>query len=281
MNSIIDVCGKHALFHKVKNAEFTGVYDKMTYDLTHNLVGDNYNHSICNYHFFIRYGNKIYMDVKGIGDIVISFTELMDNKYWKYYYDISLMLTNDTDKNLVIQYHKYGSEYLSEQIYDEPRLWSFNTAYIETSMNSKNTCVKNYGNLCYYKINPYDLVNKEYTSREDLDIFQRNYKIMMPDIKNDAFDIIVDYKTLIIKNEIDEMEKELDKLSIMFEDKKNVINLNALNNIININYDILTIIYNNIVSTEGNKKYIQYINIETNTCKNRLDTILQIMAVNV
>lgn len=280
MNSIIDVCGKHALFHTVKNAEFTGVYEKLAYDFVNNQAY-NQNGFICNYHFFIRYGDKIYMDVKGIGDIVITFAELQQNIYWKYYYNLSLMLTNDTDKNLVIQYHKYGSEYLSEQIYDEPRLWSFNTAYIETSMNSKNTCVKNYGNICYYKINPYDLVNKEYTSREDLDIFQRNYKIMMPDIKNDAFDIIVDYKTLIIKNEIDEMEKELDKLSIMFEDKKNVININALNNIININYDILTIIYNNIVSTEGNKKYIQYINIETNTCKNRLDTILQIMAVNV
>jgi hypothetical protein len=32
MNSIINVCGKHALFHTVKNAEFTGVYDKLVYD---------------------------------------------------------------------------------------------------------------------------------------------------------------------------------------------------------------------------------------------------------
>ena len=67
MNSIIDVCGKHALFHTVKNAEFTGVYEKLAYNPAYNQNG-----FICNYHFFIRYGDKIYMDVKGIGDIVIT-----------------------------------------------------------------------------------------------------------------------------------------------------------------------------------------------------------------
>jgi hypothetical protein len=61
MNSIIDVCGKHALFHRVKNAEFTGVYDKFTYDLTH-LTGDNYNHSIA----------ARYLEVGGKSELIIE-----------------------------------------------------------------------------------------------------------------------------------------------------------------------------------------------------------------
>jgi hypothetical protein len=282
MNSIINVCGKHALFHTVKNAEFTGIYDKLVYDFANN-PGDNRNGFICNYHFFIRYGDKIYMDVKGIGEIVITFTELQQNKYWKHYYDISLMLTNSKDKNLVIQYHKYGSEYLSEKIYEEPRLWSFNTAYIETSMNSKDTHIKNYGNICYYKINPYDLVNMEYTSQEDLDIFKINYITKRPEIKNKVFDIMciiyknlaVDYNTQIIKNEIDEMEKELEELSVMFEDKKNIINLVILNNRIGMNDDIQMMIYNYIISHEGYTKY-KAIMLDNS---NKLVSIAQIMAV--
>jgi hypothetical protein len=223
------------------------------------------------------------MDVKGIGEIVITFTELQQNKYWKHYYNISLMLTNSKDKNLVIQYHKYGSEYLSEKIYEEPRLWSFNTAYIETSMNSKDTHIKNYGNICYYKINPYDLVNMEYTSQEDLDIFKINYITKRPEIKNKVFDIMciiyknlaVDYNTQIIKNEIDEMEKELEELSVMFEDKKNIINLVILNNRIGMNDDIQMMIYNYIISHEGYTKY-EAIMLDNS---NKLVSIAQIMAI--
>jgi hypothetical protein len=273
MNSIIDVCGKHALFHTVKNAEFTGVYEKLAYNFVNNPA-DNRNGFICNYHFFIRYGDKIYMDVKGIGDIVISFAELQQNIYWKYYYNLSLMLTNYKDKNLVIQYHKYGSEYLNEQIYDEPRFWSFNTAYIETCISSNDTYVKNYGNICYYKINPYDLVNMDYTSQKDLEIFKRNYITIMHEIK--VFDIVVDYNTSIIKKDIDEMEKELNELSVIFEDKKNVVNLATLNDKDGMNGDILMIIYNNLVSADGNKKYEHLIN-ELGT-RNQLESIARIMA---
>ena len=223
------------------------------------------------------------MDVKGIGEIVITFAALQQNKYWKHYYDLSLMLTNSKDKNLVIQYHKYGSEYLSEKIYEESRLWSFNTAYIETSMNSKDTHIKNYGNICYYKINPYELVNMEYTSQEDLDIFKINYITKRPEIKNKVFDIMriiyknlaIDYNTQIIKNEIDEMEKELEELSVMFEDKKNIINLVILNNKIGMNDNIQMIIYNYIISQEGYKKYEAIILDNSN----KLVSIAQIMAV--
>jgi hypothetical protein len=270
MNSTINVSDKHA-FHTISNVEFTGVYDNLVYNFAHSRG------SISSYHFFIRYGDKIYMEVKGVGDIVISFAELQKNRYWKYYYDLSLMLTNDKDKNMVIQYHKYGSEYLKDQIYEEPRFWSFNTAYIETSMNLVKTSVKNDGNICYYKINPYDLENMEYTSVKNLEIFERNYMITIPEIRNKAFDkTCVIYNNLVIDYHASFMEKELEDLSSIIQDKKNVITLAALLDKKDMNADILTAIYNNLVSTDGDKKYKDIINNIGNY--GRLERKAQILA---
>ncbi len=72
------------------------------------------------------------------------------------------------------------------------------------------------------------------------------------------------------------MEKELDELSVIFEDKKNVINLAILNDKEGMNGDILMIIYNNLVNADGNKKYEHLIN-ELGT-RNRLESIARIMA---
>lgn len=257
MNTSIKASSKHA-YHTIVNAEFTGVYDRMVFNFTNN-PGDNRIGSISGYHLFIRYEDKVYMDVKGVGVVVISFTELQKNRYWKYYYDLSLMLTND--KNLVIQDLKYSSEYLDTQIYNDVRYWSIDTAIIETSMNTKRAKVINNiaDSLCYYRINPYDLMYMEYTSQEDLTIFERIY-MTRAEIKNNVFDrmsaiynkIVNDY---LMNKEIEEIEKELDDLSIIFEDKKNVFTLSNICYINGLNNDIQMIIYNNIISTEGNSKY--------------------------
>ena len=102
-------------YHIFKNVEFSGVLDKCF----ENSYGRHY---VCDYHIFIKYGDKVYMDVKGVGDIIISFAELQKNKYWKYYYDLSLMLTNN--KNLVIEDIEYSSYYVDfHKIYAEKRVW--------------------------------------------------------------------------------------------------------------------------------------------------------------
>jgi hypothetical protein len=56
------------LYHKFTNVEFSGVF------------GNG-----CDYHLFIKYGDKVYMEVKGVGEIVIPFVELQKHKYWKQY----------------------------------------------------------------------------------------------------------------------------------------------------------------------------------------------------
>ena len=157
MNSTINT-GTKLTIHTVSNAEFTGVFDRKIFKKTKNHVD-----SVCDYHLFIKYGDKVYMDVKGVGDIVISFTELQQNKFWKYYFDLSLLLTND--KNLVFQCLNYSSDYLDEQIYKDERLWSIDTAIIEFDMVERLNKIINYDYSCFYRINPYDLDKMQYTTQ--------------------------------------------------------------------------------------------------------------------
>ena len=163
MNSLIKATTESA-YHTFANVEFTGVFDRIVNnDLTY----------ICYYHLFIKYDDKVYIEVKDVGEIVISFDELQQNMYLKYYYDLSLLLTNG--KNIVSQDLKYSSEYNDYHLYDEPRFWSIDTASIENDILFNLLKVISYDNNCYYKINPYDLANMEYTTQEDLNYFRSIY----------------------------------------------------------------------------------------------------------
>ena len=72
------------------------------------------------------------------------------------------------------------------------------------------------------------------------------------------------------------MEKELDEISAVEEDKQNIIKLIAFNDKEGMNCDILMIIYNKIVSSE---EFIKYNNI---MCElensNRLESIAMIIS---
>jgi len=226
------------------------------------------------YHIFIKFGEKVYMDVKGIGDVVISFAELQKNKYWKYYYDLSLMLTNN--KHLVIKDLEYNSSFCDPYIYKEKRFWSINTAYIDGSYDAKTKYVVENEYNCYYKINPYDLENMKYTSQKDLNNFKTIY-MSRYEVRYKIFNKkSIYYYNLVLDYLLSFMEKELDELSAIFEDKKNVINLVALNDKEGMNSDILMAIYSYIVSPEGNTKYAPYIS-KPETC-NRLELVAQILS---
>jgi hypothetical protein len=49
------------------------------------------------------------------------------------------------------------------------------------------------GYVCYYKINPYDLVDMKYTSQKNLDLFKQNYANTRDNLINVELDI---YNTL-------------------------------------------------------------------------------------
>lgn len=173
----------------------------MVYDFANNH-GDNRIGSIGSYHLFIRYGDIVYMEVKGVGEIVISFEELKKNKYLSYYYNLSHRLTRD--KNMVYQHLKYGSDYhLRYQhndtiVYpDEERFWGIDTVFLQTSLNTKDAKIVDNEAICYYKINPYDLENWDCSSPEDIEAFLSVY-MERAEIRNNKFDgLCVIYNRLV------------------------------------------------------------------------------------
>jgi hypothetical protein len=211
------------------------------------------------------------MDVKGIGEVVIPFAEIQRNKYWKYYYDLSLMLADD--KYLVAQELRYSSDYIDYLIYDTTRYWWIDNAFIvgdEYHKYGDRGISDIYEKASYYNINPFDLEKMEYTSQKNLDRFKTNY-MSRYEVRSKTFDKKrVYYDTFVLDYCTSLMEKELDELSTIFEDKKNVINLVALNDKEGMNGDLLRIIYNHLISNEGNKIYTGIID-KIEDCKNRLE----------
>jgi hypothetical protein len=182
--------------------EFTGVFDTM--------INNDFT-SQSKYHLFIKYGDKVYMEVKDVGEIVISFVELQNNKYWKHYYELSLMLSNN--KNLVIQDIKYSSEYNDCQLYDEERFWSIDTASIENNIHINKLMVINYDDNCYYKINPYNLESMEYTSLECIHNFQMIYMSRDEFKYNKVENMLATYYNLVVNYKANLMEKNVEELA--------------------------------------------------------------------
>ena len=257
-------------YHNVSNVEFSGFLDK------YKIHGYSFD-----YHLFIKYGDKVYMEVNGNGEIVISFAELQKNKHWKHYYDLSLMLTNN--KHTVIQDLVYNSKECDPyNIYKEERYWSITTAYIDDGIRNdgrydfttKKITENEYN--CYYRINPFDLEKMEYASPQYLDVFKRNY-MSRYEVKSNSFVQRVSYfYTIVLDYQACLMEKELDELTAIFEDKKNMVNLVALNDIEGMNGDVLRTIYNHIVGVEGHKRYSGIID-KIDNCKNKLERDVEIL----
>jgi len=241
----------------IANTELTGFMDM------YKVNGINH---ILDYHLFIRCGDKVYMDVRGGGDIVLSFEALQKNKYWKYYYDMSLMLTND--KHSV-------SNHIADVQYTEPRFWAINTAYIEGCYTLKTKKVKNDVYTCYYKINPFDVENMEYALPQDLDAYTRTYMERF-EVRARLFDKrSVYYYTFVFDYCVRLMENELNELSTIFEDKKNLVKLVALNDKEGMDGDVLRMIYSSLISDKS--KYDKHIDELCNTDMKSTDAMVRIL----
>lgn len=256
MNSTSIETSRNYAYNTFANVEFTGVVD-----ITH--LERDYTYD---YHLFIRYGNKIYMDVKGVGDVVITYEELQKNKYWKYYYDLSLMLADDKHKHRVTQELRFSSDYCDYQLYDTARHWWVDTNYIVNNQLHRygdKGIHDIYDKLAYFEINPYDLENMEYTSQEDLEVFRNLEVSQMSSVE--VFETkCVAYNNLAIEyqtKKMEEMFEEIEELSAYFkleaEDRKNVLSVIALyDNNLDMNRDVLMMIYKNLVRTSANHFHI-------------------------
>ena len=148
--------------HAIANTECTGVFWQQIREMQPYHNAPNYMSCCGDYHIFLRSGDKVYIEVRNAGEIVISFAELQKNEYLKYYYDLSLLLAND--KHKLIKNKTFNKTYNQIYGYTEgnawskgDREWSFETAYIDQS-TLKNFKIISSGNVCYFKINPFDLI---------------------------------------------------------------------------------------------------------------------------
>jgi hypothetical protein len=249
------------------------------------------------YHLFIKYGDKVYVDAFMVGEVVISFDELQKNQYLKHYYDLSLMFSKN--KNIVFQKSKYTN--VEPYIYREDRFWGFDSAYIDAPYKDRMKSLEHTHNVVdnddsyYYKINPYDLENMEYSSQEVLDDFHKKNTVRKTDIfwggafsstysiyLKLAFDYYInsidtEYDNLIADYYIQIIENDIRK--VFFEDKKNVINLTTLIEKKGIKGDILKKLHNYIDSAI--KRYSEIIDsgiiYTIEDCKSKLEKNIQIL----
>lgn len=243
-------------YQTIANAECTGVFCQQVYDAysyRYN-VPDSMVHRIGimgDYHLFVRSGDKIYIEVRKVGEIVISFAELQKNKYLKYYYDLSLLLAND--KHTVIHNSSFNKLYDEIYEYTGNRKWSLDTAFIDLDIdqNSKKTYkIIPSGNICYYRINPFDLEGMEYTSQQGIDLFKRIY-MSRSDVRLGYFlNRSVIYKNIALEYNVTKMDEELDELSEFFDNKKNIFTLAAIQKKHFIDNDVLMIIYESLVGND-------------------------------
>lgn len=244
--------------HAIADAECTGVFWQYMREMQPYHNAPNYMSCSGDYHIFLRSGDKVYIEVRNAGEIVISFAELQKNKYLKYYYNLSVMLAND--KHKLIKNETFNNTYNQIYGYTEyrawsgDRVWSFETAYIEQS-DLKNFKIISSGNVCYFKINPLDLEKMEYSTQQELEVFERGYMNGLVRVKWFSHRSVI-YKNIATEYQVSKMEKELEELSVYFEDKKHILlNLATLNDKEGMNDDILTKIYN-MVSLGSKYEYI-------------------------
>jgi hypothetical protein len=166
------------------------------------------------YHLFAKQGDKVYIEVRNAGEIVISFAELQKNKYLKYYYDLSLLLSND--KHRLIKNEAFNKVYnqiygyTAGRVYTGDRVWSLDTAYID-QIDMKNFKIIPCGNVCYYKINPFDLESMEYSTSQELERFELGYMNGLERVKLFSHRSVI-YEKIAFEYQLNKMEKELEEL---------------------------------------------------------------------
>jgi hypothetical protein len=242
--------------------EFSGLFD-----ITHGRI------IYLKYFLFIKYKNNIYIDIKGIGDVFMPFEEFSKNKLLKMFYELSLLLIEN--KNMVNEkinnrehYHHF------DFVYTENRVWFIDCAYFIENLETNNKEVRKDRYCCQYNINPNDLRNMEISTNSQIYRFNKTF---LGYEQIDYFKTkIINYTNLVIDYNASLMEKELDELSTFFEDKKNIINLVILKDKEGVNRDIISVIYNFLVSPKGKKNYSKIID-KIEDYKNRLEINTQIL----
>jgi len=240
--------------HYIPDMEFSAFFD-----LTTNNLGDRI--ILLKYFLFIKYKENIYVEVKSVGDIIMPFEELLQNKLLKMYYDLSLLLVKDKNRFVEKISNKripiWDAEITS--IYKGRRNCFVDCAYI------LNGVVKTDKQYCYYEMNPFEFKNPNsiwegfVNTSSEIERFNDNYKNHLGYEVSGFEKRAINYTKLAIDYNADLIEKELEELSALQDDKINLIKLIAFNEKEGMNCDIFQVIYNNLISENNTKRYAPYL----------------------
>ena len=224
--------------HHLPDMEFSAFFEKTT-----NLRGDVL--LSLKYFLFIKYKENIYVEVKNVGCVLMPFEELLKNKLLKMYYDLSLMLVKDKNQfveNVSDEGNRIWDAEITD-IYKGRRNCFVDTAYI---LNGEVKTDKQY---CYYDINPYELIGMKVETASGIEFYNYAFKARLGYELSSTYkkrrihymDIVVGYVSTL-------MEKELDEISAIEEDKQNLIKLvKFYDSKKYMNCDLFEVIYNNLI----------------------------------
>jgi len=182
----------------IDNIEYSAIYDFS-------------KEFINKYFIFIKFDNKnkMYIDIKGLGSIIMDYDQFIENEDLKKYYELSLKLSKN--KNYII-----------EKNYDGKVDWILDSAYIIENQIEKG---KYY---CYCNIDPYILKKINVSSQETIKKYFHKFSILLsedntenPMCVNNIINILpyVDnivsmYKKYFNASYYDKIEKLITKYSI-------------------------------------------------------------------
>jgi len=236
--------------HHITDMEFSALFD-----MTTNVQGDRVIY--LKYFLFIKCKNNIYIDVKNVGSIVMPFEEMLKNQKLKMYYDLSLLFVKDKNK-IVEKFSEDGNPIWDAEItdiYKGRRNWYVDCAYI---LNDEVKTDKQY---CYYEIDPYLLIDPNYLWLDDItgdrkwvhtaseiEFFNYNLQVNIGSVLSVVYKKrVINYTNLALAYNASWMEKELDEILAIEEDKRNLINLIAFYEKKDMNGDLFQVIYNNLI----------------------------------
>lgn len=253
--------GNEVHYH-IPDMEISAFFDKTT-----NVQGDRVIY--LKYFLFIKYKENIYIEVKNIGYIIMSFEVLAKNKLLKMYYDLSLLLVKDKNRFIEGSSDEGSSDEgrLSwdaeiTDIYSGKRNYFIDCAYI---LNDEVKTDKKY---CYYEINPFELIymNRMLTFVNDaseIEFFNYTFNVRIGYEVSEVSSLDkrrINYTNLVIGYVATLMEKELDEISAIEEDKRNLIKLVAFyESKKNMNCDLFGVIYNNLIRANNTNVFTPYL----------------------
>ena len=223
--------------HHLPDMEFSAFFEKTT-----NLRGDVL--LSLKYFLFIKYKENIYVEVKNVGCVLMPFEELLKNKLLKMYYDLSLMLVKDKNQ-FVEKVSDEGNRIWDAEItdiYKGRRNCFVDTAYI---LNGEVKTDKKY---CYYDINPYELFGMKVDTASGIEFYNYAFKARLGYEISSFEKKQNNYMNIVIGDVSTLMEKELDEISAIEEDKQNLIKLvKFYDSKKYMNCDLFEVIYNNLI----------------------------------